>query len=161
MKKGAAFFLTLVAGIAGAAAGAGFVSKKMSETIEKKDGRINKFKNYFDVTNQWIELKNAGRGLEEYFEKNGWHHIAVYGMGELGNRLVEELKNSKIVIEYAIDKRSDMVFSEVELKEMDEELPKVDAIVVTPFFDYDKIEETLMEIVDYPIVSIEEVVFSL
>lgn len=148
-------------GFAGAIGGWIFTAKKLNEKINKKDARINKFKNYFDVTNEWVNLKNQGRNLEEYFVKNGWKQIAIYGMGELGNRLAEELKGSSVIIEYAIDKNADDIFAEMEVKRIDEELPPVDVIVVTPLFVYSEVEQTLREAVEYPIVSIEDVVFSM
>lgn len=150
-----------VIGFAGAIGGWIFTAKKLNEKINKKDARINKFKNYFDVTNEWVNLKNQGRNLEEYFVKNGWKQIAIYGMGELGNRLAEELKGSSVIIEYAIDKNADDIFAEMEVKRIDEELPPVDVIVVTPLFVYSEVEQTLREAVEYPIVSIEDVVFSM
>ena len=161
MKKGAAFALSLVTGVAGAAAAAGAVFRKFNQKIDWKDKRIDKFKGYFDVTNQWISLKNQGHSLEEYFTKNGYKNIAIYGMGELGNRLAEELEGSSITAVYGIDKNAENVYSPIELKGIDDELPPVDVIVVTPFFIYDEVEELLMDRVDYPVVSIEDVVFTI
>ena len=150
-----------VMGFVGIIGGWIFTERKLNEKIDKKEATIRKFKNYYDVTNAWVNLKNQGRNLEEYFVKNGWRRIAIYGMGELGNRLAEELKGSSITIEYSIDKNADSVFAETEVKRIDEELPDVDVIVVTPFFVYDEVEQALREVVDCPIVSIEDVVFSM
>lgn len=148
-----------ILGMFGTAAGWIVSAKKKKELLNYKDFRINKFQKYFDVTNEWVRLKNQGKNLEEFFLKNGWNHIAIYGMGELGHRLMEELAESKIAIEYAIDEHTDKVFSEIEVKEPDSELPPVDVIVVTPFFEYPVVEEKLMKLVDYPIISLEEAVF--
>lgn len=161
MKKGAAVLLSLITGGVGAVTGAMTVLQKLNTKIDYKDKRIDKFKGYFDVTNQWICLKNQGRSLEEYFIKNGYKNIAIYGMGELGNRLLEELEGSSIKAVYGIDKNAESLYSPIELKEIDDELPPVDVIVVTPFFIYDEVEELLMDRVDYPIVSIEDVVFTI
>lgn len=148
-----------ICGIFGTIAGWIITSKKKKDLINYKDFRINKFQKYFDVTNEWVRLKNQGRNLEEFFVKNGWMHIAIYGMGELGHRLVEELKESKITIEYAIDEHIEKVSSEIEVKAPAKELEPVDVIVVTPFFEYPVVEDKLMELVDYPIISLEDVVF--
>lgn len=126
--------------------------------IDFLHARIDKFKGYFNLTNKWLCLKNQGRNLEEYFIKKGWSRIAVYGMGELGKRLMEELRGSHVTVEYAIDKKGGSMLSEVVIKELEDELPPVDVIVVTPVFAYDEAEEVLMDLVDYPIVSLEDVV---
>lgn len=159
MKKGTGAILSIMSGATGAAIGAGVTVKKLNKKINWYEKRVDKFKTYFDLTNEWLRLKNEGKNLVAFFEKNEWSHIAIYGMGELGTRLMEELKDSSVTIEYAIDKHADKVYSEVEVKEIGEELPPVDVIVVTPFYVYNEVEETLMSIVDYPIVSIEDVVF--
>lgn len=148
-----------ILGIFGTAAGWIVSAKKKKDLLNYKDFRINKFQKYFDVTNEWVRLKNQGRNLEEFFLKNGWKHIAVYGMGELGHRLVEELAQSRISIEYAIDEHTDKVISEIVVKAPGDELTQVDVIVVTPFFEYPVVEDKLMELVDYPIISLEDVVF--
>ncbi len=59
------FFELVVGGIIGAVAVWIAKFKSYSKEIEQKDWRINKFKNYFDVTNEWIRLRNQGRRLED------------------------------------------------------------------------------------------------
>ena len=59
---------------------------------------------------------------------------------------------------YGIDKNVDRVDGGIEIKKLEEKLFPVDVIVITPFFMYKEIEEELMELVNYPIVSIEDVV---
>ena len=160
MSKGKSAFLTIVSGAAGAAIGAGVTNHNLQKKIDYYEKRVDKFKSYFDLTNEWLRLKNEGKSLAEYFAKNNWSHIAIYGMGELGNRLMEELKGSSVAVDYAIDKHTDKVYSEVDVREVSDELPEVDVIVITPFYAYDEVEEMLMDTVDYPIVSIEDVVFN-
>lgn len=160
MGKGTSVLLTIVSGAAGAAIGAGVTNHNLQKKIDYYEKRVEKFKTYFDLTNEWLRLKNEGKTLSEYFEKNQWKHIAIYGMGELGNRLLEELRGSSVVVDYAIDKHTDKVYSEVDVKEISEGLPEVDVIVITPIYAYDEVEEMLMDAVDYPIVSIEDVVFN-
>ncbi|MCI8567065.1 MAG: hypothetical protein HFI39_12280 [Lachnospiraceae bacterium] len=134
---------------------------KQGREIAELKARIYKFKGYFNLTNEWLHLKNQGKNLKEYFVKKDWHHIAIYGIGELGQRLVEELQDSDVIVEYAIDKKGSNIFSNITIKEPKEELLPVDAIVVTPVFAYDEVEEALMDRVDDPIVSLEDVVFDL
>lgn len=163
MKKGSAILLSLGTGIVGAVAGAGTVMKKFNENIEKKDKRIDKFKRYFDILNQWMAYKHEGRNLCEYFEKKGYKKIAIYGVGELGSRLYEELKGTGIEVAYGIDKKSISWNDEAESKIVEPDMidEPVDVIVVTPVFDYDAIEEKLMDIAEYPIISLEDVVYEM
>lgn len=158
MKKSVA---TTLAMLSGAAAGAFSVSALSKKIIEKKEGKINKFKKYYDMLNQWMIIKQEGKSLENYFINNGYHSIAIYGMGEMGNRLYEDLKGTKITVKYAIDKEAGLTYAEVETREITDTLPTVDAIVVTAVFAFDEIEESLKKTCDYPIISLQDVIYDL
>ncbi len=157
MKKVGKVLMLLVGLASAAAAGSAFMFKKMKFDGVKK----NKFRLYYDATNQWLMLKNAGRGLEDYFTNNGYRTIAIYGMGELGNRLYEELKGSdKVEVKYAVDKNSGYLYEgDLNVVLPENELEMVDVVVVTAIFDFDAIRETLDEKIQCPIVSLEDVVY--
>jgi ketol-acid reductoisomerase len=106
-------------------------------------------------------LHNEGKKLEGYFTDKGYQTIAIYGMGELGNRLYEELKDSNVKIKYAIDKNSDSTYSELDVISIEDEMEAVDAVVVTAFFAFDEIKEELEQSIEYPIISIEDVIYEL
>ena len=158
MKKG---FIGLISGIVGATAGAVAIGFFSGKTIEQKSGKIDKFKGYYYTLNQWLILKQEGKSLDKYFKANGYSTIAIYGMGEMGNRLYDELKNSEITVRYAIDKNADNTYAELEIVGMDDEWEKVDVIIVTAMFAFDSIEESLQKKVDYPIISLEDVVYEI
>ena len=112
------------------------------------------------MLNQWLLLKQEGKSLEKYFAENGYKTIAIYGMGEMGNRLYDELKNSSVVeIKYAIDKNAAGTYSELEVFDPDDEMTEVDAVIVTAIFAFDEIEDELSEKIQCPIISLEDVVY--
>lgn len=163
MRKSTTVILSLVTGLIGAAVSVGIILQKFNKKIDWRDKRIDKFKSYFDIMNKWMIWKHEGRNLCEYFESNGYKKVAIYGMGELGNRLYEELRDTDIEIAFAIDKRSNSVNSEiivVEPEELNDDFA-ADVIVVTPVFDYDNIESLLIEKVDILIISLEEVIYEM
>lgn len=147
--------------LAGAAAGAAVTGKIHGQTIEQKVEKIDKFKSYYNMLNQWLMLKQEGKTLEKYFIDNGYKTIAIYGMGEMGNRLYDELKASQIQIKYAVDKAAENTYSEIEVVDGEDKMEAVDAIVVTAVFAFDEIESTLEKKVDWPIVSLEDIVYEI
>ena len=156
MKKGTVGVLaTLLGAVAGAAASGTIVGKK----VEKKAEKVDKFKSYYNMLNQWLVLKQEGKSLGQFFKDNGYKTIAIYGMGEMGNRLYDELKDTSIEVKYAIDKNAVSTYSELEVLELEDDLIPVDVIVVSAVFAFNEIEETISEIVDYPIVSLEDVIY--
>lgn len=156
MKKGIIGLLGAAAGAAGAFAVTTNMSGKVSREQAKK---TEKFRTYYNVLNQWLLLKQEGRTIESYFQNADYHTIIIYGMGEMGNRLLKELEGSSVLVKYCMN--SDVPTMDAELNVVEDEsmLEDVDAIVVTAMFAFDEIEERLSEDFDCPIISLEEVVF--
>ncbi len=157
MKK--SWFKEVIVFLSGSIVGAVGISKITSKSIDANDKRIDKFKSYYSVLTQWLALKQKNESLERYFINKRYKTIAIYGMGELGNRLYEELKTTGIIIEYGIDKN--FGFGDIKILNLDDELPKVDVIVVTAVFDFDKISNDLKDRVNCPIVSLEDIVYEI
>lgn len=156
MKKGGVAVLSTVIG---AVAGAAAVGKVQGKTINQKAEKVDKFKGYYNMLNQWLVLKQEGKSLEKYFTDNGYKTIAIYGMGEMGNRLYDELKGTSVTVKYAVDKNAASTYSELDVIDPEDEYDQVDAIVVSAIFAFDEIEEMLGDKVDFPIVSLEDVVY--
>ena len=96
-----------------------------------------------------------------YFEEMGYKHIAIYGMAELANRLSEELEATSITIDYGID--WDVSCTSARIDEVyfpEDNLPETDAIIVTPYSSFDSIKAVLEKKVKCPIISLEEVIWS-
>lgn len=156
MKKGGVAVLsTLIGAVAGAAA----VEKVRGKTINQKTEKVDKFKGYYNMLNQWLVIKQEGKSLEKYFTDNGYKTIAIYGMGEMGNRLYDELKGTSVTVKYAVDKNAASTYSELDVIDPEDDYEEVDAIVVSAIFAFDEIEEMLSDKVDFPVVSLEDVVY--
>jgi hypothetical protein len=83
-------------------------------------------------------------------------------LGRFGLCLYEEFKSSNINVKYAIDINATH-FSYLNLKvvSLEDQLEIVDAIVVTPFFEYKKIAKEIQKKTSYQIVNLEDVIFSI
>ncbi|QHQ60687.1 hypothetical protein Ana3638_07795 [Anaerocolumna sedimenticola] len=158
MKKGIVGLLSLILGTAFGASGVNYLKNK---TILEKEKKVDKFKSYYNMLNQWLILKQENKSFEKYFIDNEFKTIAIYGMGEMGNRLYDELKNSNVEVKYAIDKNAESTYSELNVVNLDDDLEEVDVIVVSAIFAFDEIEEQLKDTFDCPIVSLDDVVFEL
>lgn len=156
MKKLLASFLSAIMGFI---AGASFIGKMKNKVNAKEKMMSNKHLSLFLMMNQWVQVKQEGKNLESYFEKNGYETIAIYGMSYAGERLYDELKNSKIKVKYGIDKKADGIYSEIDIVSPDDKLESVDAIVVTSIFFMDEIEEALSQKVSCPILSLEDILY--
>ena len=78
-------------------------------------------------------------------------------MSYAGSTLAEELKGTNIRVAYGIDKRSDSLNADIEIVTLEDELAPVDAIVVTAVTFFEEIEEELCRKVDWPVISLTDV----
>ncbi|MBO5178259.1 MAG: aldo/keto reductase [Lachnospiraceae bacterium] len=107
----------------------------------------------------WMKVLQSGNSLEPYFKYKGFGVMAVYGIGEIGELLIQEIKNYKTVrIEYGIDKKAKILVKDIPLVEPDDVLQEVDVVVVTPTFDFENIERQLRSKINCPIVSLDEII---
>ena len=125
--------------------------------IDRWKEEASKQRAMFLVMNQWTNVKQANRNLEEYFLKNELRKIAIYGMGLMGQQLIKELKDSSIETAYGIDRNSDGIVSGIKVVTMDEELADVDAVVVTVLKEFDEIRDALTKKLNGSVVAIEDI----
>ena len=118
--------------------------------------RDKKFTNYFYTLDSWLSAKEAHADIGQMLLQRGFSNIALYGRGKLGEHFIKELENSEVRIEYTIDKKG-MDKSIIPVYPLSENLPKVDAVIVTATFDYSNIREELEKYFTCPIISLQEV----
>lgn len=133
--------------------GAYFIGEYSGKLYKKQQRNIAQLFEDKMFLSDWLEMKENGRSMDYYISQMGYKEIAIYGMGVLGKRLLDELLNSEICVKYAIDKNvsSDMV----EIKRPTDKLEKVDAIIVTAIPFYDEIYDEMSKNVNFPIVSLK------
>lgn len=156
MKK---TMISILSTITGVALGAGIVGQKKEKKAQKMKGYADKHLALFLMMNQWVKVKQEGKSLAEYLEKLGYKKVAVYGMSYAGETLIDELKGTGVQVVYAIDKNAVSIYSDVDIFTMDDDLDEVDAVVVTAIFFFDEIVDGLMQKLNCPILSLEDILY--
>ncbi len=132
---------------------------------EKKHNTAQPEERYFyayQMLCHWLEALYLGHRAEEYFIDAGYFRIAVYGMGDIANRLLDGLNNSAVEVCYGIDRNAAGTVCKIgTIYAADDELPEVDAVVVTPFYAFEEISKDLSRKIKCPVISIEEVIWSI
>lgn len=145
----------------GSGMAAGIVNHHRKKQLLAAQWDVERFQTHYWLLNHWLEIKNEGKSIASYFEDMGYHHIAVYGMAELGNRLMEDLEGSSVQIDYGIDRDISCSIARIdEVYYPDDDLPETGAIVVTPYAVFEEIRALLEKKVKCPVISLEEVVWS-
>lgn len=154
-------FVGIVIGIIGALQFAEAEYKKERQRVEGVEYFSQKHLKMFLVLNEWIKIKQEGKNLGSYFDENGYKKIAIYGMGYIGNTLVQELKETEIQVAYGIDQKADSMHGDIKVITMAEPMDRVDLIVITAIASADSIKLELNQKVDYPSVSIEDILHNI
>lgn len=137
------------------------------KALTKERDYRQRYQTYYNTSNQWLLNKNDEKNISVYFKENNYKTIAIYGMGTMGELFYEEIKKTDVKVAYFIDKNAEELYyglddiSVVGLDDISSQ-EKVDAIIVTPIYDFDKIEEELEdEGVEADIISLEDVIYEI
>ncbi|MDE7431923.1 MAG: hypothetical protein K2N34_08425 [Lachnospiraceae bacterium] len=156
MKKGVLTVLSTVIGVAAGVVGAKMNAKKKITEVREYS---NKHLALFLLMNQWVKVKQTGKDIPAYLIKQGYKKIAIYGMNYVGQTLYDELKDSEVTVAYAIDKNADKTFVPVDILLPDDNLPEVDAIIITAITFFEEIERLLIQKTKADILSMEDILY--
>ena len=113
----------------------------------------------YKLTLHWLKAAKKGMTCSEYFVRNSYRTVAIYGMFDLGQMLFDELRESKIEVAYGVDRSKRSL--PISVYSPDDNLPEADVLVVTAISDYNEIYEALKEKFKGDIVSLEDVIYDM
>ena len=134
---------------------------------EKPDSTMNqgavarKYIYLFQLMNSWMALKQKNFTISWYLQQKNYRRIAIYGMGHMGLRLLEELYGESIEVIYVIDRNIDNLFFDIKAVSPNEKLENVDAIIVTAVESFYEIQSILYQKVWCPIISLEDIIYDI
>jgi hypothetical protein len=130
----------------------GIVEKK-KEIMKGNEGVKNYDVKVIELLDYFLQKMQAGVCLTEQLICSNYHTAAIYGMGRLGRRLYDEIKS---LVVYEIDRNKEMVYGNVPIKNLDEELEPVDLVVTTTVRDIEEIRAALAKKVTCRIMTLKE-----
>lgn len=151
----AAILIMIIGGILGAF----FMGCQYEKHCKFIERNAERFVGLYNVTLRWIRLQQEGKKLSDYFYRNNYKAVAIYGMNEVGHSLIDELERNGITVKYCIDRNADNIFARVKMYHPDEKLPDVDAVIVAVVQYYDDVNELLKTKMLCPIISLADVVW--
>lgn len=127
------------------------------EIIKEREFERDKFKDYYHLLEQWMVILENGISFKEYFKKNNYQNLAIYGFGAIGRHFYNQLTGA-FDIRYIIDKSVNISSFGIPFYRPDDQLPKVDVIIVTVINEYKQIYFDLKKEFKGDIVSLSEVI---
>ena len=139
-----------------------FILKVYRDAIYRLRDSNAKKQEFYNVLCAWIKSYESNIQISQYFIKHGYKKVLIYGMKEVGKFLYDDLKkNKEIIMIHAIDKSYMESCDSYSVSQPNETLPDADVLVVTAIHYFNEIEEDMKKKVSCPIISIEDVVYSL
>ena len=117
---------------------------------------LSKFRAFYWCLVKFIVVKQHGYDLGKELLKRDISTVAIYGMKELGEILLYELKNGGVDVKYSIDREADSMYSEIEIYKPDDDLQSVDMIIVTVLIDNVDIINSLKERMKCKVITMNE-----
>lgn len=130
-------------------------------TVNKYKDALSKQTEFYDILVQWQKIHQQGKSIADYFRKNKYNTVAIYGMKELGKMLLDELADSEIQVKYCIDRNADSFDFPIKVTTPDKQLDKVDVVIITAVHAYNDIEPGLRDKMGCEVVSLEDVVYGI
>lgn len=153
--------ISVLSAVIGAAVGAVAMGKEAQKTVNTTQRMSDKHLALFLMMNRWVEVKQDGKNLIDYFHEKSYKSIAIYGMSYAGERLVHELKGSDIEVKCGIDRKAGEIYTDLDMITQDDEIPQVDAIIVTSIYFFDEIKEKLETLTDSSVISLEDILYEM
>ncbi|MCM1415713.1 MAG: hypothetical protein NC430_07285 [bacterium] len=151
--------LAVLGAAVGIATGEQTIGKARKKAMRRLEEDDMKFHEFYAILLQWVHIHNEGKTVGAYLKKSGYNTVAIYGMKELGEELLYELKDSEIEVKYGIDKNADELYVGTDVYRPDEELEAVDAVIVTAVHWFDDIERDMKEKLGCPVLSLDDVIY--
>ena len=106
---------------------------------------------------QWMELTaKHPAAFSEYLKSKGYHKVGIYGYDRLGKLLRKELKEWEPVV---ISDRFKQTDPEVQtIHTTQERFPEMDALIVSRFFEFDRLVEDIRTRTDAEIIPLDKLI---
>ena len=137
-----------------------FIANQLLDIEQKKkffelvNAKINKYKEY--DTLQFLMNKCTAKNIENLLLSKGINLIAIYGIGIFGKKLLEILNDTQINVLYGIDRNNVEKKEEFPIYSISKKNIFVDAIIVTPVEQFEKIKKEIEPIYNCKIISLME-----
>ena len=111
----------------------------------------------FWIMNKWLCIRNRNVYIADHPGLKG-RAVAVYGLGNFGKRLIEDMELKNVRPVFGVDKNAASLFAEFDIYDGSERLPFADVMVVTPTYEFASIKESVERVFDGEIISLETIV---
>lgn len=134
------------------------ITRLCQKAMKAEEKLIEKNSINFKIMYNWLKGYQTGRKITDILEREKINEIAIYGMGDLGRTLLKELENTDISVKYVIDRNNYRSFGAHSCYSPFDDLPDVQAVIVTPVSDFENIAEQLRKKTEAHLIPLNKVI---
>lgn len=128
----------------------------LNEISTSRMKQLDKFRKTSYLYNQWLSLWEEGQSVVEYLHEHNYKKVAVYGMTPMGMHLYKEMTARNIDVSCFIDRNAKNLECEIPIYTLENNLPKVDIVIVALVEYEDKIKKDIQEEMQTDVLTIME-----
>lgn len=125
--------------------------------LAQKEKQQQKCSRLLKLMCRWTTNVQKGMRPVDYLTRRKWYSVAVYGAGDVGKCLLDELADTDVKVRYIVDRRKPELGLPVYAPEDD--LPSVDCMIVTAIMEYGEISRNLKDKLRCHVISIEDIIY--
>ncbi len=134
------------------------ISTRKRATGEELETMYSKKQKEAELLQVWLKNEIKGYSVNKYLNNRRISSVSVYGMGNLGRILVDDLLSKGIIVNAIIDKRALPPYKNIPVicpAEKNAVVQNSDLIIVTTLYGYEMIENLLQRSYAIKVVSLE------
>lgn len=125
---------------------------------EKYEINANRYKDKWEILVKWRYISNEN--IKKFFITHKYKNIAIYGFGELGEFLAEEIieakdVNLKCIIDY---QKWGTYYKNIPIINLENSLEDIDCIVISTVRNFEEVKEQIEKKKEIKIISINELI---
>ena len=129
----------------------------LRKVIKDKDVENEKVRQNFNILGEWLSMYERGEHIAKKLLELNIETVGIYGMGILGSHLYRQLDNTKVKVNYIIDKNDLKGIYTAKLIKPCDHMENIDAVIVTPVYQFNNIKRNILKYNDIEVISLREV----
>jgi len=131
------------------------------EQLAKAERKARKNQRLYKCLSKWMENLESGLHIADYLSEKKISVVAIYGYGMLGKHLLRQLENSTVTVAYLIDRYYNIGNSGLKVMNPEDDLEEVDAVIITPIWDYEVIAKRVGRKIKADVFSLEAIIYDM
>ena len=132
---------------------------RLRKDTEQKNYQINRYKDKWDIMIRWKQLDQNGISVSQLLLTKGYQHVAVHGLGEVGEALIKDFLDSGINVRYIIDRdKAGIRYNDIPVVSLEGEIAETDCVVTTTVRNYEEIQEQIEKKGSFKLISLYDLI---